>query len=140
MSNSIAHDYFSLFKYRPDLSDDHSIVLYRVHSRSCSELVIDRIMSAMKSMNGRTRVDYVQITGDAKAVQLVKCLEYKGRISPENILQIIRRKIGHQQCYEIEASALHMPKRWCERKGVLLEQKAYGYTIIVSLRQKPKKN
>lgn len=139
MSSSIKHDFSNLFKYRHDLCDGGAIVLFRVSSRSCLEFLLHRWNDVMlhisSSRHGRT-VQYIQLMGSNDVIQSLNCFRYKGRLTPEKIFQTIEKKLGRGFTYDIEQSALHMPKKWCSQRGILVDSKVFGYTVVITKSRK----
>lgn len=133
MSMNLPYDFSNLFKYRQDLSDEGSIVMYKVSSRSCYEFMINKWNEIMSRLNKNHApvVDYIQISGSSDVIKKINCLRFKGRITPEKIFKVIEKKMNGCYGYEIEPSALQMNKVWCYRSGILVDNKSYGFTVII---------
>ena len=94
-------------------------------------MVVRKILHGIRFVSGKINLDYVQVSGNEDLINRVKSLQYKGRITPETILQIVRQKLLDYCDIEIRRSAIMMPKEWCERKGVLVDRKSHGFTIFL---------
>ena len=113
------------------MSERNSIVLYRVNSTSCIEMVLRKIIHGVRFVNGKVNLDYIQITGNENLIHKVRSLQYKGRITPECILQIVKQKTAGLCQLDVRKSAIVMPKEWCERRGVLVDKQSHGFTIFL---------
>lgn len=133
MSVNLPYDFSNLFKYRQDLSDEGSIVMYKVSSRSCYEFMLNKWNEIMSRLNKNRApvVDYIQISGSSDVIKKINCLRFKGRITPEKIFKVIEKKMNGCYGYEIEPSALQMNKVWCYRSGILVDNKSHGFTVII---------
>ena len=127
---TLHHDFYSKFKFRQDVSSSKQIVLFRVSSSNCLNEVSRFIISSFNSIfQKKPKISFLRIIGHENVLNKLQNLSHKGRLTPENIFnQIEKKKINN---YSIRDSYIILNKKWCYRRGILVENKVFGCDIFI---------